>query len=331
MTTHYVFASPLAPVITRYVDLMTALGRSFATQRRVLALLDAFLVAEHASELTLEVFEGWCRTQAHLKSGIQRAQMHMVRHLCLYRRRTEPTCFVPDPAGFPPGHQYASPYILSEDEITRLLVTAHHGAPTAAAAFRAQALYVGVVLLYTAGLRRGELLRLTLGDYDLQAQTLLIQASKFHKSRLLPLSPAAVQVLDTYLAGRRARRPDTTTRAAPLIWKGGTAVRGYSGVRWSQRFHALARQAGVLTPAGQPPRVHDLRHTFAVHALLRWYRAGVDVQAKLPFLSTYMGHVSMVSTEYYLHFVEPVAHAASARFAQQYGALLTPHTTEEHP
>jgi integrase/recombinase XerD len=68
-----------------------------------------------------------------------------------------------------------------------------------------------------------------------------------------------------------------------------------------------------------------------VHALLRWYRAGVDVQAKLPFLSTYMGHVSMVSTEHYLHFIEPVAHAASVRFAQQYGALLTPHTTEEHP
>jgi len=190
---------------------------------------------------------------------------------------------------------------------------------------------VGVVLLYTAGLRRGELLRLTLGDYDLQAQTLLIRTSKFHKSRLLPLSPDAMQVLDAYLAGRRARRPDTTTRAAPLIWKGGTAVHGYSGVRWSQRFHALARQAGVLTPDGQPPRVHDLRHTFAVHALLRWYRAGVDVQAKLPFLSTYMGHVSMVSTQYYLHFIEPVAHAASARFAQQYGALLTPHVTEEHP
>ena len=331
MTTHYVFASPLAPVITRYLDLMTALGRSYATERRVFALLDAFLVAAHAPEITLEVFERWCQTQTHLKSGNQRTQMRMVRKLCLYRRRTEPACFVPDRAGFPPSHQHAPPYILTEDEIARLLVTAHHGAPTAAAGFRAQALYVGVVLLYTAGLRRGELLRLTLGDYDLQAQTLLIRTSKFHKSRLLPLSPDAVQVLDAYLAGRRARRPDTTTRAAPLIWKGGTAVHGYSGVRWSQRFHALARQAGVLTPDGQPPRVHDLRHTFAVHALLRWYRAGVDVQAKLPFLSTYMGHVSMVSTQYYLHFIEPVAHAASARFAQQYGALLTPHVTEEHP
>ena len=70
---------------------------------RVRALLDTFLVAEHAAELTLEVFERWCQTQAHLKSGIQRTQMRMVRNLCLYRRRTEPACFVPDVAFFPPS------------------------------------------------------------------------------------------------------------------------------------------------------------------------------------------------------------------------------------
>jgi integrase/recombinase XerD len=324
------FASPLAPLMTRYLDLMTTLGRGYATERRVFSLLDAFLVAVHASELTPEVFERWCQTQAHLKSGIQRTQMRMVRNLCLYRRRTEPACFVPDRASFPPNHQHTPPYILPEDEIARLLVRARHGATTAAASFRAQALHVGVVLLYTAGLRRGELLRLTLSDYDPQVHTLLVRASKFHKSRLLPLSPDAVQVLDAYLAGRRALRPDTTTSVAPLIWKGGTAVHGYSGVRWSQLFHALARQAGVLKADGQPPRVHDLRHSFAVHALLRWYRAGVDVQAKLPFLSTYMGHVSIVSTQYYLRFVTPVAQAASTRFAQHYGALVTPHTTEEY-
>jgi len=169
------------------------------------------------------------------------------------------------------------------------------------------------------------------GDRRKKLEDILVRAAKFHKSRRLPLSPDAVQALDAYLAGRRARRPDTTVRMAPLIWKGGTAVHGYSSSRWTQLFQALARQAGVLKADGRPPRVHDLRHSFAVHALLRWYRAGVDVQAKLPFLSTYMGHVSIVSTQYYLHFVEPVAHAASARFAQHYGALLTPHATEEHP
>jgi integrase len=86
-------------------------------------------------------------------------------------------------------------------------------------------------------------------------------------------------------------------------------------------FRNLARKAGVLKANGQPPRVHDIRHSFAVHALLRWYRQGLEVQAKLPFLSIYMGHVSIASTQYYLHFVEPLAEAASKRFAQHYGDL----------
>jgi len=331
MSTSPVLASPLAPVITRYLDLMTALGRGYATERRVFSRLAAFLMAAHASELTLEVFERWCQTQAHLKSGIQRTQMRMVRNLCLYRRRTEPTCFVPDMASFPSGHQCTPPYILTEDEIARLLVTTRILYTTAAYPLRAQAIRVGVVLLYTAGLRRGELLRLTVRDYDPQAHALLVRASKFHKSRLLPLSTDASAELDAYLAMRGVARPDTTTAEAPLLWKGGTAVHGYSGTGFGRLFRSLAWKAGVLKADGQPPRVHDVRHSFAVNTLLRWYRAGVDVHVKLPLLSTYMGHVSIASTQYYLRFVEPLASAASARFAQHYGSLLTPNTKEEHP
>lgn len=331
MDTRLAFTSPLAPVITRYLDLQMALGRGYATERRVFRLLDAFLAADHATDLTPAGFEGWCHTQAHLKSGIQRTQMRMVRNLCVYRRRTEPDCFVPDVAFFPPGHQYAPPYLLTADEIARLLATTPILYTPSTAPLRVQAIRLGVVLLYTTGLRRGELLRLTVGDYDPQARALLVRASKFHKSRLLPLSADAVAELEAYLAVRRASRPDTTTAEAPLIWKGGTAVRGYSGSGFGRVFRALARKAGVLTANGQPPRVHDVRHSFAVGALLRWYRAGCNVHAKLPLLSTYMGHVSIASTQYYLHFVEPLASAASERFAQHYGHLLTPQATEDTP
>jgi integrase len=87
---------------------------------------------------------------------------------------------------------------------------------------------------------------------------------------------------------------------------------------------ALFRQAAIRTATGQSPRTHDCRHAFAVTVLLRWYRAGVDVQAKLPYLALYMGHVSVVSTAYYLQFVEPLAAAASTRFADACGALITP-------
>lgn len=331
MDTCPTFTSPLASVITRYLALKTALGRGYATERHLFRAFDAFLVTVGAADLTPVVFDRWCQTQAHLKSGIRRTQMRMVRHLCLYRRRTEPACFVPDLACFPPCHQYAPPSLLTEDEMARLIATATTLFTTSAYPLRAQAIRVGLILLYTAGLRRGELVRLTVGDYDRQAHTLRVRASKFHKSRLLPLSPDAVQALEAYLTARRASRPEATTDDAPLIWRGGAVARGYSGSGFARIFRSLARRAGIRTAAGEPPRVHDVRHSFAVHALLRWYRAGVDVQAKLPLLSTYMGHVSIASTQYYLRFVEPVARAASERFAQHYGALVTPIPQEERP
>jgi integrase/recombinase XerD len=329
METRPAFTSALAPVLTRYLALKTALGRGYATERQFFRSLDTFMVADGATDLTPEVFDRWCQTQAHLKSGIRRAQMRIVRNLCLYRRRTEPDCFVPDMACFPPCHQSAPPYLLTEDEMARLIAAASRLGTTPAYPLRAQAMRVGLILLYTAGLRRGELVRLTVGDYDPQEHTLLVRVSKFHKSRLLPLSMEAAEALEAYLAARRAYRLATATAAAPLIWRGGAVVCGYSGTGFARVFRSLARRAGIHTAEGQPPRVHDVRHSFAVNALLRWYHAGVDVQAKLPLLSTYMGHVSIASTQYYLRFVEPVARAASERFAQHYGALLTPYTTEE--
>ena len=94
---------------------------------------------------------------------------------------------------------------------------------------------------------------------------------------------------------------------------------------------ALFRTADTCTPTGTQPRIHDIRHTFAVHALLRWYQRGVDPQAKLPFLSTYMGHVSPVATAYYLPFVSALAHAASVRFLRTCGALVTGLPAGEQP
>jgi integrase len=177
------------------------------------------------------------------------------------------------------------------------------------------------VRLYTTGLRRGELLRLTRGDYDPQAHTLLIRESKFHTSRLVPLSADAAVELEASLAARRPRgRP--VAGDAPLLGHGPRSRRAYTGGGFAQGLRALLRTARIRTAAGRLPRVHDLRHTFAVHALVRWYRAGVDVQAKLPLLAAYLGHVSIVSTQVYLPFVEPLAAAASARFARACGALV---------
>jgi integrase len=167
------------------------------------------------------------------------------------------------------------------------------------------------------------LLRLKVSDYDPRQATLLIRASKFHKSRLLPLPDDVRREVDCSLQARRRRRlivtPDT-----PLIWNGPQGDRAFQAQLLRSGLEELLEAAKIRTPDGRLPRTHDFRHSFAVNALLRWYQAGGDVQAKLPFLAAYMGHVSIVSTYHYLHFVEPLASQASARFAKTYGGLVCP-------
>jgi integrase/recombinase XerD len=157
--------------------------------------------------------------------------------------------------------------------------------------------------------------------YDPREATLLIRASKFHKSRLLPLPDDVRREIDGYLEARRRRRLIVTSDT-PLVWSSYKGGRAYTpeSLRWV--LERLLKAAEIQTPDGRTPRIHDFRHSFAVNALLRWYRSGVDVQAKLPFLAAYMGHVSIVSTYYYLHFIEPLASLASARFASTYGGLV---------
>jgi integrase len=181
---------------------------------------------------------------------------------------------------------------------------------------------IAIVLLYTAGLRRGEVVRLVISDYDPMEQTLLIRASKFHKSRLVALSESAAQEMERYLHQRRKLQhgPD-----APLLVTNHGGPRAYSGGSFGCAMRSLFKLADVHTDDGRIPRVHDMRHAFAVQALLRWYRAGVDVQAKLPALSRAMGHVSIVSTAYYLSLLDPVMQAASVRFARHCRPILSGH------
>ena len=314
-------SSVLAPVIMGYLGLKQALGRHYRTESDILQHLDAFLV-DRGSDLTPETFALWCRTREHLTTGVRRNWMRVVRNLCLYRRRREPASFVPDPRQFQLPHQPVRPHIFTQAEIARLLNEAKRLAPGTRSPLHAENMRLAVVLLYTAGLRRGELQRLTVGDYDRQERTLLVRESKFHKSRLLPLSADAACEVEQHLRLRRARGFPAGSDA-PLIWNAYGRRGAYTGAGLGQGIQSLFRAADIRTAAGRWPRVHDIRHAFAVQALLRWYRAGEDVQAKLPYLATYMGHVSIVSTQHYLHFVEQLAASASERFERRYGALIT--------
>lgn len=217
--------SVLCPSINRYLELKLALGRRYVIEQQVLFALDRFLADTPAADLTAETFACWCNTQHHLTSGVLRNRMRIVRNFCLYRQRTEPDCFVPDNHLFPTPHQPIKPYRFSEADIVGLLQTATTLKPSSRSPLRPVVFRLAVVLLYTTGMRRGELVRLTLGDYDPLRQTLSVRASKFHKSRDLPLSPDADRELNAYFDARRQRRLSMAL-AAPLLWNGyGQATR----------------------------------------------------------------------------------------------------------
>jgi integrase len=315
--------SPLSAVISRYLALKTALGRRYAFERRIFETLTAFLQTRTPgqADLTPETLQAWAQTLQHLSPTVRRNHLRIVRNLCLYRRRTEAACFVPDRALFPPPHQPRAPYIFTAREIAEVIRATATLRATPPCPLRPQVFRVAVILLYTTGLRRGELLRLTLADYARDEQVLRIRETKFHKSRLVPLSPATAREVERYLLMRHQWQLSLAP-ATPLLAHGVRSLRGYTGVGLGTGFRQLLARTGIRTPEGRWPRIHDLRHTFAVHALARWYRTRADVQAKLPLLATYMGHVSIVSTAYYLPFVEPVRALATARFARHCGALL---------
>lgn len=311
----------LAPAIARYVALKRALGRGFGTQGYVLGQLDRFLCARRLWDLTPTTFAAWCSSLERLAPSGRRQQLRLVYHFCLYRRRTEPTCFVPDPSQFPRPHPRPRPHIFSTEDITRLLRVADGLLPNAPSPLHGQVARLAIVLLYTTGLRRGELVRLTLGDYDSGEHVLLVRETKFHKSRLVPLSADATNEIERYLRDRM-RLGLPREAAAPLLLTRHGGLTGYSDGGLGRLIRRVFRAAGARTAADRTPRMHDLRFTFAVHALLRWYRAGVDVQARLPALSAYMGHGSIASTEYYLPFVDAIAEAASERFGRHCSGFL---------
>jgi integrase/recombinase XerD len=323
MTPLPALTSALAFAIADYVSLKRALGRRFGNEAYVLAAFDRYLATSYptASTLTAQAFAAWCLTIAHLSPTTRRARMRIVHNLCLYIRRSDPGAFVPDPATFPMPDQPQRPYIFSRQDIARLLSAADNLPARSGSPLRSQSYRLVIVLLYTVGLRRGEVVRLRLSDYDPNEQTLLIRASKFHRSRLVALSTDAASEMETFLT---ARRQLPHNQGSPLLVSSWRGLRARSGPGLGNGLRHLFRTAGVRTESGEVPRVHDLRHTHAVHALLRWYRAGADVQAKLPALATSMGHVSIVSTAYYLTQLEPVTRAAGELFADHVAAIIAP-------
>lgn len=309
---------PLDSAIEQYVANRHALGRRFLIEERTLLHLRRFLARAGAHELTESLFDQWRFRSHRLSNSTHVREEGIVSRFCRYRRRTDPRVFLPDPYSLTRLKPYAPPMILTRAQVARLLALCAARPYIPSYALPQAVMRIAIVLLYTAGLRRGELVRLTLADVDARAGVLWIRDSKFRKSRWIPLSRGATRELRRFLRTRRRAGLDPSPQAPLLMSLRG---RGYEGCVFGTRFAAICARAGVRSEVGRCPRVHDMRHTFAVHALLRCYEAGGDAQAMLPRLALYMGHVSIASTAYYLRLMPAVLERASRRFAGAFDFL----------
>ncbi|MUZ66405.1 tyrosine-type recombinase/integrase [Agrobacterium vitis] len=225
----------------------------------------------------------------------------------------------PLPSNEPKSPPRTPPYIYSRDELRRLLdpVTVE-SSRRGAVQFDAVTFRTLLFLLYGAGLRFSEATGLRLADVDLVENVLTIRATKFYKSRLVPIGPQLAPVLANYMPlGRRGGLAQA---------EGSFFLTNRDGTRLASStvqaaFDALRRIAGVhgRASACRIPRLHDLRHSFAVHNLTAWYRQGADVQRLLPVLSTYLGHSDLEGTKVYLSMTPELLQQASLRFARYAG------------
>jgi len=316
--------SCIAEEMQDYLKLQRAMGRVYKMPERTLRGLDFFLVSRYPSARRLngKIFTAWASGLQSLSPTTARMRMLCVRKLSLHLSHARPTTFVPDAVEFPKELPHLTPCILTASDVARVLAATAILRRTRTNPLHPWTYRIGFSLLYCCGLRLGEALKLRLEDIDCQRMVLRINESKFNKSRLVPLSPSFAHELRRYLRARqRAKMP--LDPSSPLLWN------GYSSRRdaltpspvWAT-WVRLCRHAGVLDPRGKPPRPHDLRHSFAVEALRRGYRAGREPQAVLPRLARYMGHASAQFTHYYLKFTEPLRRAAGDRFHRHLAAVV---------
>jgi integrase len=251
----------LAPVLNRYIDLKRALGRRFDLPARTLQCLDRFLCDQKAKypDLNAAAFQAWCHTHEHVASGVRRVRMLEVRGFCLYRRRSESQCFVPDLSSFPSYHQRLKPYIFSEAEVARLLRAASSLPRNPVSPLRPEVIRLAILLLFTTGIRRGELLKLMVGDYNRRESTLHIRETKFYKSRLLPINSSIADEIDCYLRARAQRKLPVSSDMR-LIWNASWGGGAYSGTSLRLCLRPLLQKCGIVTLKGVPPRIHDFRH-----------------------------------------------------------------------
>ncbi len=276
-----------------YLRMRRALGYKLEVQGWLLQEFVAYLEQTGARTVTIEHALAWATSPTTASRPYWAQRLSVIRQFTRYLQTIDPTCEIP-PASLLPFHpRRAVPHLYRPDEITALMAAASTlPLPLQAATYRTL-----IGLLAVTGLRLGEAIRLDRGDLDVSQQLLRILHSKFGKSREVALHETTIRALAAYGRLRDRLCPKPRCQAFFLSTRGTRLL----APSIHETFNRLVEIAGIVPrPGGRRPRPHDLRHGFAVATLLDWYRDGADVQARLPQLSTYLGHVNPASTYWYL-------------------------------
>lgn len=316
---------PLSAFIGPYLELHQSLGKDYDGHRHVLRGLDRFLQAEGSASLaaiTPTILERWLEPMTCIPVVRQR-KVHSVRQFFDYLLGLKLVTNNPVSTTLLGAGKYPTackPFIFTAEQIASILAAARRLPRSLFIRWKAEMCYTMLAILCALGLRHGEVLRLRLRDLDLARDTLFIDQTKFHKSRYVPFGPKVRQCLEQFLEIRRTMLPPIQSDD-PLfvtLWRSPLSPNTLLTV-----FQMIVRNLGIKGAVGQrPPRLHDLRHTFAVHRLLRWYRGGVDVQSRLPALATFLGHVDLKHTQVYLTATAELLQQANDRFYRHFGSLL---------
>jgi integrase/recombinase XerD len=311
------FSSPLARQIEEFLAYKRGAGR-YLNRREDLRLrsFDRFVVEQSDGRRSLDVQDlvaRWLSRSEGRKTRTVETELTLMRQFAHFLHRQDPARVVFDAERLPRlfGRPRFRPYIFSVDEIRLLLRETRTMRPPP---FRALTFRTLLLVMFCTGLRPGEAVRLTLADTDLRTRTFFIRKSK-GKSRWVPFHDALACRLREYVEVRGTISPATPDARLFVQPRG----RPYSAQLSSWILRHLFRRAGLKPPRGRVgPRPYDLRHSFAVHCLTRWYREGVDLQARLPWLSAYMGHEDLLGTEWYLRATPELLKFASRRFAAHF-------------
>lgn len=305
---------PLEQALNDYVSVRRSLGFRFQTPAILLRSFVVFLQAEGISHITRELALRWALQPAKVQPSTWTARLGMVRRFAIWCSATEPLTEIPLTDLLPHPYRRKPPHIFSDEEIERLLRKAQQ--LPSPKGLRTHTFTTLFGLLMVTGMRVSEALGLEKPDVDFDHGILHIRCGKFGKSRYVPIHPSTVEALKKYAQARDHLFPSPLTLAFFLSERGTRITNGMT----EYTFAKLSQQIGLRLQAkhhGRGPRLHDMRHRFAARTLIDWYRAGLDAERELPKLATYLGHVHVKNTYWYLEAVPELMQLAIDRLIQR--------------